>query len=89
MRVLPFYQVQFGLLDETSLLGHAGFRPKTALRDHVSRRKHRPRPLRHVSLSRLVRIGPGVGKNSFSEYSSRRHYGAGYASLNVIDFFLA
>jgi hypothetical protein len=51
MRVLPFYQVQFGWLDETS-----GFLPTF----HVESSGFGC--CRHVPLSRQVRFGPGVGK---------------------------
>jgi hypothetical protein len=48
------------------------------------------RPSPQVPLSRQA-FGLGVGKNSFSDYSGRRHLECGAFlndSLNVIDFIL-
>jgi hypothetical protein len=61
-RVLRFYQVQFGLLDETSLIGLACFRPKIAFRSRVSRRKAAASVVVGMPLSPAWRVSPRLGK---------------------------
>lgn len=86
MRFLSFYQVQFGLLDETSLLGHAR-KPRSPRSFHV--KGEGLGHCRHVPLSRLAHIGPGVGKQLQRVFQLSAPWVLAIASLNVIEFFLA
>jgi hypothetical protein len=94
LRFLWFYQVQSIWLVETTWIGLAGFRSKTAYDAGVSLDCVTKYAMAQA-VAAVPSLPPGVSpaseKNSVSDYSGRRHHGCGAFlndSLNVIDFIL-